>query len=145
MSRIKLCLEHKGKRANRWKEKNIYSTSCKISLLAGLTKIALIIKYMQRSRDQNCCMFIFHEMWSSGNRLDYCDNASFIYRTHMDWDSPSPQCMLRISIRYCCQTPPLAPTPSPPPHPQFSINLSQQIILLHTCHDILVLSSSSIV
>lgn len=28
------------------------------------------------------------------------------YRTHMDWDSLPPQCMLRISIRYSCQLPP---------------------------------------
>lgn len=45
------------------------------------------------------------------------------YRTHMDWDSLPPQCMLRISIRYSCQLP-------PPLHPQFNINLLQHIILL---------------
>lgn len=50
--------------------------------------------------------------------------ASFIYRTHMDWDSPPHWCMLRIYIRYSCHLPPL------PLLLQFNINLSQHIILL---------------
>lgn len=63
----------------------------------------------------------FPEVW---NRSDYRDKmmASFIYKTHMDWDSLLPQCMLRISIRYSCQLPPFL-------HPQFNINLSRHIIL----------------
>lgn len=58
-----------------------------------LIKTARIFKCIWGDRDETCC------------RSDYRGESSFIYKTHMERNSPSLQSMLRILIKHSCQTP----------------------------------------